>query len=313
MAPRLSVHAGGIGDIQHRIPLRAALHALVDARQEARSEAARAAVGLDSRGDENDEAGEILVLAPQAVGRPAPQARPARSRGTGVEEELRRGVVELVGVHAADDTQPVGDALQIGDRVGKLHAALAAALPAAGSPHELRRAAGEGERLPANCLGRAILPRMLHELRLVVVEIEMGRRAGEVDDDHPLRLRREVRHPRGERIGRHDMAVVRLALRPPRLAAERRRTPEERFERQPTDAPSHATEEVATGGEALLFEDRIHGADSFAHGHMNDSSRFRITLATTVHAARSARSLRSAGGGPSGSVASFRASSGVCR
>ena len=222
-------------------------------------------------------------------------------------------MVELVGVHAPHDAESIGHALEIGDRVGELHAALPTPLPAPRRPHELRRATCEGERLPLDRLGRAVLPRMLHELRLVVVEIEMGGRAGEVDDDHPLRLRREVRHPRSERIGRNVVAVVGLALDSPRRAAERRSSPEERFQGQSTDTPAHATEEVTAGGERLLFEDRIHGAGSSAHGHMNDSSRLRITLATSVHAARSGRSARSAGGGPSGSVASFRASSGACR
>ena len=306
LAPHLPVHAGRIGDVEHRVALRAALHPLIDAREESRTEGARAAVGLDPRGDEDDEAGEIPVLAPQAVRHPAPQARPARPGGAGVEEELGGGVVELVGVHAPHEAQPVGDALEVRDGVGELHSALAAAFPRPRRAEELGGAGGEGEGLPLDRVGGAVLAGVLHQLRSVVVEIEMGGRTGEVDDDHPLGARREVRGPRCQRVAG-----------PPRGGPDRldrrRASRQEAPERGGPDAARGAAEKEPSRGQQPRLEQRIHRNPPSAHGHMNVSSRFKSTLATTVHAARSDRSPSSSGAGPSGSVANLRASSGTAR
>ena len=108
---------GGIRDVQHRVALRAALHALIDARQKAAAPQRLAAVGPLPRLDQHDEARQILVLAAQAVRQPRAHARPAELRRAGVEEELRRRVVELVGAHRLDDRDVVDDRRQVRQQV----------------------------------------------------------------------------------------------------------------------------------------------------------------------------------------------------
>ena len=86
----------GLRDEQHRIALRAEL-----ARpgscvgRKPLPQQRRAAVGLRAAGDQHDEAGQVLVLAAEAVRDPRAHARPAEPRRPGVQEDLRRRVVEL--------------------------------------------------------------------------------------------------------------------------------------------------------------------------------------------------------------------------
>ena len=69
-AARVPIEAVGIGGVEDGVALGAALHALVDGGQEAAAEGIAAAVGLDAAGDEDDEAGEILVFRAETVGHP---------------------------------------------------------------------------------------------------------------------------------------------------------------------------------------------------------------------------------------------------
>ena len=59
--------------------------ALIGGRQEAAVEVVEAA-GRDQAAVEDDEAGQVLVLAAQAVTDPRPHARPALEAGAGVQE-----------------------------------------------------------------------------------------------------------------------------------------------------------------------------------------------------------------------------------
>ena len=81
--------------------------ALVDARQERRLPVLRL---LDrvAAGAHGDEAGQVLVLAAQAVGHPRTHARPRQPGLAAVHQQQRRLVVGHVGVHRADDAQVVG-------------------------------------------------------------------------------------------------------------------------------------------------------------------------------------------------------------
>ena len=242
--PQSPVHARRIRDIEHRVALRTALHALVDARQKPRAKAARATVGLHARRDHHHEPWQVGILAAEAVGRPTAEARPACPRAPCIDHQLRRRVVELVGEHALHEAELVGHAVQVRDRVGKLNAALAAPHPLPRRTEQLRRAAGEGELLACNRLGGAILAAVLHEFRLVVIEIEVRWRAGQVDHDHPLRLGGQRRLFRSHRIGRESR--------------RRRAGTQQILHRHRTDAASHAAEQMPTGCQQLVFENRIH-------------------------------------------------------
>ena len=61
-APNVTINAGGIRSVKHRIAFRAALHALVNRGQEAAAERVLAPVRLHAARDQDNEAGEILVL-----------------------------------------------------------------------------------------------------------------------------------------------------------------------------------------------------------------------------------------------------------
>ena len=108
----------------------------------------------------------------------------------------------------------------------------------------------------------------LHKLRLVVPEIEMRRRSGEVEIDDALRLRRKVRLLRPEGIwqARHGGAgVVRQEL----------------AQGETAKAELAVLQEVPPGLELQSFVVEV-------HRFINISSRFKRTLPTTVRAARSA-------------------------
>ena len=183
-------------------------------------------------------------------------------------------MVELIGVHAPDKAELVGHAVEVGKGIGKLHPAGPAPLPAARRTEQLGGAGGEGELLPGDRFGGALLPAAPHQLRLVVVEIQMRRAAGEVDDDHPLGLRREGGQADGQRIsgGLRESSCRRH---------HRRRSgsiPSEQILKRPgAHAASHATEQVAAGGQKLLFEKWIHGAFPVGNGSLFRDVDFRDT------------------------------------
>ena len=109
-------------------------------------------------------------------------------------------MVELVGVHAADETEFVGDPLEVWDRVGEFNPHLTARRPRAAGAEELRSATCESKLLAGQVFGGAILAIVAREHRLVIVEVEVGWRAGEVDHDHPLGLGGQRWQPGRQRI-----------------------------------------------------------------------------------------------------------------
>ena len=143
----VAVHARGVGNVQHRIALRAALHALVHGRQEAAAERVLAAVGLHAAGDQDHEARQVLVLRAQTVGDPRAQRGTAGAGRAGVHQQFGRRVVELVGVHRVDDAHLVGDGVQVRDRVGHPEPALAVLSELPRRAQQLGRPGGEGKPL----------------------------------------------------------------------------------------------------------------------------------------------------------------------
>ena len=99
----------GLGPLQER-------HALIDARQEAGGTERRAAARAARTGLQHDEARQAVAFAAEPVGEPRAHARPAELRAAGVDEALRRAVVEHVRLHAAKPAQFVGD--RRGDAAG---------------------------------------------------------------------------------------------------------------------------------------------------------------------------------------------------
>ena len=74
---------------------------------------------------EDDKARQVVRLRAQAVKQPRAHARPALDDGAGVHEGVGRVVVDLLGVHRADDAQVVGHAGDVREQVGNFLPGLA--------------------------------------------------------------------------------------------------------------------------------------------------------------------------------------------
>ena len=148
-------------------------------------------------------AGQILVLAAQAVTEPRAHARPARLLESGLDEGDRGIVIDRVGVHRLDERDVIDDLRRC---------AAAARSPTSRSARAARTRKSTSRPASSACpivCGDALAladgvgnlrALVLGEARLVVERLELRRPAGLVQEDDALRLRREVRK-RGEPAG----------------------------------------------------------------------------------------------------------------
>ena len=109
----VAVHAGRVGQEQHRVALGAQRHALVLAGQEAGApEAVVERLGLLAAGpgrSHHDEGGQVLVLGAQAVAEPGAEAGPAGELMAGADVGDGRVVVDRLGLDGLDDGDVVDD------------------------------------------------------------------------------------------------------------------------------------------------------------------------------------------------------------
>ena len=201
LPPQLPIHTRRIRDEEDRVALGATLHALVDTRQEARPETAGAPVGLHPGGDQHDKAGQVGVFTAEAIGNPASQARPASPGTARVNQKFSRCMVELIGVHTPHQAEFVGNPVQMRNRIGEFHSTLTAAFPLPPRAQQFGGPTSEGELLTRNGLSRTIFAIPPEQFRLVIVEIEVWRGAGQVNHNHPLGPRRKLRWPHRQWIG----------------------------------------------------------------------------------------------------------------
>ena len=199
---RLGPDPRRVGEVQHRVPLGAALDPLVDRRQVAGAPRRPPRAGEPAPGEQDHEPRQVLVLRAEAVGHPGAHRGVAEILAAGVQEELRRGVVELVGLHRAEEADLVEDPLEPGQAVGDPHPRLRLLVEREDRPEELRGAPDEGEPLPFEELARAVLAVELGQLGLVVEQLELAGGPLHVEEDHVLRPGRVVRRQGAERIGR---------------------------------------------------------------------------------------------------------------
>ncbi len=188
LPPQLRVHAVGVGDEQHGVGAAPELDALVDTREEARTPARLAAVGVVLAGNQHDERGEVLAVGSESVREPRPHARAANHLVPGVHEDLRRRVIELRRLHRLHDGDVVGDGGQVRQEVGDLLARLAVPAEVEWRAEDLGCALDEGEALALDDLGRNVLPVVLAQGGLVIEEVELRRRARHEQEDDLLGL-----------------------------------------------------------------------------------------------------------------------------
>ena len=117
-AAHRAIHALGIGYVEHGVTAAAALNALEYAGKEAAAPRAFAGAGECATGDEHDEPGQVGGFAAKSVGHPRSEGGPALPGGTGVEQQFRRGMVELFGVHRFDEGQIVSNRRHVRQRAG---------------------------------------------------------------------------------------------------------------------------------------------------------------------------------------------------
>ena len=298
-APVGAGDAVGIGEIEDRIP--GATHrdpgeagGEEATRPHPREERLRGIdVGLRR---EHDERREIVVLAPQAVGEPAPQAPLPRHFAAGHHVGASRVVIDGVGEHALDERQVVDDLGRVGEEIGVDPAAAGAAL----LELELRRghreallAAGHRrEPLIAADARREILVEVVLELRLVVPEVDLRRPAVGMDVDHAPRLRRVVGQAResGMDSGGGGAARCRIDGRGAGLGKQPAATAAlEEGERRGPGADARAAEKRAAAGLKLQVVVSVW----VGHGQFLErvSSRLRSMFETSVQAASSSAGI----------------------
>ena len=211
-APRRPADARRVGQIGNRVASVAEPHPLVTARQESAPPVVvekQLPAGLRLVGGGHDHKRRQLVsVATQAIGEPGPHARPARHLRSGHEQRHPRGMVDRLGVHAADDANLIGDPADVRQHLGELDPGVAVAFEGLDGrlDRPLRVAAGHRRepRRAADTLGDVLAGKLAHH-RLGVVEIDVRRPPSLPEHDNPLRLRRmmgEIREPGDHRPGR---------------------------------------------------------------------------------------------------------------
>ncbi len=194
----LERHVVWRGEVEDRRPLRSQERPLIGRRHVA----TRPILGAGDRPaggvEHDDEAGEILVDAPEPVVDPRAEAGGARLDLAGVHLEHRRAMNRRVGRHRMEE----GDIVDMLRELRKECRDLLPTLPVGRElplrPHDpsLTLLAAASLRLHLDRLAVEIV-----ELRLVVEGVDMAGAAVHEEEDHALRLGGEVGDLRGQRIG----------------------------------------------------------------------------------------------------------------
>ncbi len=222
------------------------LHALVRGRHVAVAPVRRAVDRPAAMIREDDEAGQVLVLAPQPVGNPAADARMAGEDAAGVHLEQRWAVRGAERMHRADERDVVDVLGDVRKELRDLHAALAVPLE---PPRRRHQAAGRPHRCPHS-------PDALHRLALVfeqggswVEGIDLADAAVAEDRDHRLGL------------GGDHLRLGRQRSEPalPLAAASRPLLPEQIRQREAGDAAAKTREQIAPRDQEIVRAGRAAG------------------------------------------------------
>jgi hypothetical protein len=117
-----------VGEIEDGIAGGVEGEAVVDGGQEARGPVRIAAGRALETGGHDHEGRQVGVLRTEAVGHPGAERGPAELLGPGGHQDLRRGVVEGVRVHRADERDVIRMGADVRQDLRHLHAALAVML-----------------------------------------------------------------------------------------------------------------------------------------------------------------------------------------
>jgi hypothetical protein len=156
-------------------------------------------------------------------------------------------MVEGVGLHRLDDGDVVDDLRGVRQQLGQFSAALSVLGEPELGAQERRIRVDEGGAIPLEQLGGRQLAVELGQLRLVVEELEMARRARLEHEDDALGLGREVRRLGGQRID--HSARRRTGVR----GAASQDAAEQRMQRDRAEADAALLEEPAARLVALFL------------------------------------------------------------
>ena len=112
-AAQRTAYVRRVFQVEHRLAVGAALHALINTGQKARAPQLFAAVRLVAARDQHDETGKILILRAQPVDHPGTERRIAEASIAGLHQQLRRRMVELIGAHGLDEAKVVNVLFQM--------------------------------------------------------------------------------------------------------------------------------------------------------------------------------------------------------
>ena len=198
-SPRRPVITLRIAQIQHRILPAPELHPLMTRRNKPGTphpvrQRLRVPAALRNH---HHKRGQILILAPQPVGDPRADRRPARQLKPGLKEGHGRVMVDLLGRQRLQDRPSVG----VLGHVRQQFAEPRPGLPVLGKLKQAgrggkRRLVGRhpGQPLPPPDGIRQILAPHFGQIRLVVEQIELRRPSVLEQRNHALGLRRMVQH-----------------------------------------------------------------------------------------------------------------------
>ena len=200
--------AGGLEVADRRAAARVEGHALMLGGEEAAGPVEGPAGRVrDAAGvGQDDEAGKVLVLGPQAVREPGAHRREAHLAEPGVRLEDAGDVVGGLRDHRVDHRQLVGDLGQAREQVGDPEPALAAAFEGVVRLMQPPDLAEERVGL-AEALGH-VLAVILLQLGLEVERVDLAQAAAEEDVDDVPGLGLEVRAATAWRVGRRRVQVA---------------------------------------------------------------------------------------------------------
>ena len=178
------LHALGRREVENRIAAGAERRALVSGGKEALAVDRRARA--DAAFEQDDEAGQILVLAAESVENPGAEAGPPDARPAVVDQELRLRVREALVEAGADDGEVVDAFGRVREQVGDFDAGLAVLREGAlgAEDHGVAEFAVL-EVLVAEAFGR-MLAVQFRQQRLGIVGVDLARAALHEEGDDAL-------------------------------------------------------------------------------------------------------------------------------
>jgi hypothetical protein len=184
LATHPAIDSLGVRQVKDRIPTGPALNPLIHTGQKTTSPKTLARIGRFATRKQDDIPWQILVLGTQPVGRPSPQRRVPQTRLPGMNKQLRRRVIELVGLHRTDNRYIIGMLGQPRQELGHPLPALPMLGKGEHRSEHLGNPFDERKPLAFEVLFGTFFAIEFLQRWLVVKELQLRRGARKMDVDH---------------------------------------------------------------------------------------------------------------------------------